>query len=207
MITLQGKGVFGGIAIGKISIYKRQQNMIKRYHVEDSESEIERFEKAKQKALEELKDLFDKAVLEVGEANAMIFDIHQMMLNDLDYCESITNMIHTEKTNAEYAVGKTADNFSEMFASMDDAYMKARAVDVKDISERVLAILSDGAEQKIVSDGPVIIVADDLAPSETVQLDKSKVLGFVTQHDLFWGYGQSSLWYALRRDDYTLYRK
>jgi phosphoenolpyruvate-protein phosphotransferase len=182
MITLQGKSVFGGIAIGKISIYKRQQNIIKRYHVDNIDAEIERFEAAKQKALEELKDLFDKAVLEVGEANAMIFDIHQMMLNDLDYCESITNMISTENVNAEYAVGKTSDNFSQMFASMDDAYMKARAVDVKDISERVLGLLTNNAEQKIVSDGPVIIVADDLAPSETVQLDKSKVLGFVTEH-------------------------
>lgn len=181
MITLKGKGVFGGIAIGKISIYKRHENMIKRYHVEDVKAEITRFETAKTQALADLKVLFDRAVSEVGEANAMIFDIHQMMLQDADYCESIMNMITTEKVNAEYAVGKTADNFSEMFSSMDDSYMKARAADVKDISERVLRLLSHAQQNGVVSDEPVVIVADDLAPSETVQLDKSKVLGFVTE--------------------------
>ena len=182
MVILKGKGVFGGIAIGKLSLYKRHQNMIKRYHVDHVDAEIARFEDARKNALEELKNLFEKARSEVGEANAMIFDIHQMMLNDLDYLESITNMIQNEKVNAEYAVGKTADNFSQMFASMDDAYMKARAVDVKDISERVLSLLSnEKSSGKIIQNEPVIIVADDLAPSETVQLDKDKVLGFVTR--------------------------
>ena len=182
MIILNGKGVFGGIAIGKLSIYKRRESDIKRHHIEDTAAEIARFENAKEKAVVQLQELYNKALQEVGEANAMIFEIHQMMLNDLDYCESITNIITTQSINAEYAVGTTSDNFSQMFSSMDDDYMKARATDVKDVSERVLNVLLNVSENILCGDEPVIIAADDLAPSETVQLDKNKVLGFVTMH-------------------------
>ena len=182
MIILNGKGVFGGIAIGKLSIYKRRESDIKRHHIEDTAAEIARFENAKEKAVVQLQELYNKALQEVGEANAMIFEIHQMMLNDLDYCESITNIITTQSINAEYAVGTTSDNFSQMFSSMDDDYMKARATDVKDVSERILNVLLNVSENILCGDEPVIIAADDLAPSETVQLDKNKVLGFVTMH-------------------------
>lgn len=181
MITLQGKGVFGGVAIGKISFYKRTGGQIQRRKVEDPEKEIARFEEAKAKAIEQLGELYDKAVQEVGEGNAMIFQVHQMMLDDLDYVEAITNMITTQGVNAEYAVGTTGDNFSQMFASMDDDYMRERAADVKDISERVVSILSGSQGGGLVTDTPVILAADDLAPSETVQLDKKMVLSFVTQ--------------------------
>ena len=183
MVTLHGKGVFGGIAIGTLSFYKRKQPKIKRYHVEDAAAEIERFEQAKEKAIKELGRLHEKALTEVGEANAMIFEIHQMMLEDLDYCESITSIITTQKVNAEYAVGTTADNFAEMFSSMDDDYMRGRAADVRDVSEQVLTILSGGEKKALAGGRPVIIAADDLAPSETVQMDKSLILGFVTM----WG--------------------
>ena len=182
MIILNGKGVFGGIAIGKLSIYKRRESDIKRHHIEDTAAEIARFENAKEKAVVQLQELYNKALQEVGEANAMIFEIHQMMINDLDYCESITNIITTQSINAEYAVGTTSDNFSQMFSSMDDDYMKARATDVKDVSERILNVLLNVSENILCGDEPVIIAADDLAPSETVQLDKNKVLGFVTMH-------------------------
>lgn len=181
MITLQGKGVFGGVAIGKISFYKRTGGQIQRRKIDNPEAEIARFEEAKAKAIEQLGELYDKAVQEVGEGNAMIFQVHQMMLEDLDYVEAITNMITTQEINAEYAVGTTGDNFSQMFASMDDDYMRERAADVKDISERVVSILSGNQGGGLVTDTPVILAADDLAPSETVQLDKDMVLSFVTQ--------------------------
>lgn len=181
MITLQGKGVFGGIAIGEVSFYKRTGGQIQRRKIDDPEKEIARFEEAKAKAIEQLGELYEKAVQEVGEGNAMIFQVHQMMLDDLDYVEAITNMITTQEINAEYAVGTTGDNFSQMFASMDDDYMRERAADVKDISERVVSILSGSQGGGLVTDKPVILASDDLAPSETVQLDKNMVLSFVTQ--------------------------
>ena len=181
MITLQGKGVFGGVAIGKISFYKRTGGQIQRRKIDNPAAEIARFEEAKAKAIEQLDELYNKAVQEVGEGNAMIFQVHQMMLDDLDYVEAITNMITTQEINAEFAVGTTGDNFSQMFASMDDEYMRERAADVKDISERVVSILSGSQEGGLVTDTPVILASDDLAPSETVQLDKDMVLSFVTQ--------------------------
>lgn len=181
MITLQGKGVFGGVAIGKISFYKRTGGQIQRRKIDNPVAEIARFEEAKAKAIEQLDELYNKAVQEVGEGNAMIFQVHQMMLDDLDYVEAITNMITTQEINAEFAVGTTGDNFSQMFASMDDEYMRERAADVKDISERVVSILSGSQEGGLVTDTPVILASDDLAPSETVQLDKDMVLSFVTQ--------------------------
>ncbi len=181
MITLQGKGVFGGVAIGKISFYKRTGGQIQRRKIDNPAAEIARFEEAKAKAIEQLDELYNKAVQEVGEGNAMIFQVHHMMLDDLDYVEAITNMITTQEINAEFAVGTTGDNFSQMFASMDDEYMRERAADVKDISERVVSILSGSQEGGLVTDTPVILASDDLAPSETVQLDKDMVLSFVTQ--------------------------
>ena len=182
MITITGKSVFGGVSIGKLSFYKRNQKVIKRSHVDDVEAECIRFQEAKAEAVEQLKGLYDKALEDVGEANAMIFEIHQMMLEDLDYIESIENIIRTQEVNAEFAVATTADNFAQMFASMDDAYMQGRAADVKDVSERVLDILCCVGESMAQTDEPCIIAADDLAPSETVQLDKSKVLGFATMY-------------------------
>ena len=182
MITITGKSVFGGVSIGKLSFYKRNQKVIKRSHVDDVEAECIRFQEAKAEAVEQLKGLYDKALEDVGEANAMIFEIHQMMLEDLDYIESIENIIRTQEVNAEFAVATTADNFAQMFASMDDAYMQGRAADVKDVSERVLDILCGVGESMAQTDEPCIIAADDLAPSETVQLDKSKVLGFATMY-------------------------
>lgn len=182
MITLSGKSVFGGIAIGKISFYKRNEITIKRSHVEDTEAEIKRFEKAKEQASAELQQLHDKAMDDVGETNAMIFEIHQMMLEDLDYVESIVNIITTQEVNAEYAVGTTADNFAAMFAAMDDAYMQGRAADVKDVSERLIKVLSNSEHSAMEMEEPVIIASDDLVPSETVQLDKDKVLAFVTMY-------------------------
>ena len=181
MITLQGKGVFGGIAIGEISFFKRDSGIVQRKKVEDPQAEIQRFEEAKAEAIRELGELYDKAVSEVGESNAMLFQTHQFMLEDLDYVEAITNMIQTQSVNAEYAVGVTGDNFSQMFASMDDDYMRERAADVKDISARVVKILTGAGESGLVTDKPVILASDDLAPSETVQLDKDMVLSFVTQ--------------------------
>lgn len=182
MITLKGKSVFGGVAIGKIAFYKRKEQQIKRVHIDDTQAEIKRFEKAKAEAIEQLKALHEKALENVGEANAMIFEIHQMMLEDLDYNESIQNIITTQEVNAEYAVGTTADNFAAMFAAMDDAYMQGRAADVKDVSERLVSVLSGEGEGGLHTDEPAIIAADDLVPSETVQLDKSKVLGFATMY-------------------------
>lgn len=181
-MQLNGKSVFGGIAIGKICILKKKENLIKRYSIEDSDAEVQRFINAKEIAKEQLKELYTKALSEVGEHNAMIFEVHQMMLDDLDYVESVTNMIESGKVNASYAVGKTADNFSAMFAAMDDAYMKERAADVKDISNRVISILEGTDDEACMGDESVIILADDLSPSETVTLDKAKVLSFVTRH-------------------------
>lgn len=181
MITLQGKGVFGGIAIGEIAFFKRDSGVVQRKKVEDPQTEIQRFENAKAKAIEELGELYDKAVSEVGESNAMLFQTHQFMLEDLDYVEAIENMIQTQSVNAEYAVSVTGDNFSQMFASMDDDYMRERAADVKDISARVVKILTGAGESGLVTDKPVILASDDLAPSETVQLNKDMVLSFVTQ--------------------------
>lgn len=182
MITIKGKSVFGGVSIGKIMFYKRNDKVIKREHVDNTSAEVERFQDAKKIAIEQLKELYNKAIADVGEANAAIFEIHQMMLDDLDYIESIENIIQTQEVNAEYAVATTADNFAQMFSSMDDAYMQGRAADVKDVSERVLNILSGSGDTSMKTDEPVIIAADDLAPSETVQLDKEKVLGFATMY-------------------------
>ncbi|WP_418876514.1 phosphoenolpyruvate--protein phosphotransferase [[Clostridium] scindens] len=182
MITLTGKSVFGGVAIGRIAFYKRNEITIKRTHVDDIEGEVKRFETAKEKAVAQLQELYNKAMEDVGESNAMIFEIHQMMLEDLDYVESIVNIITTQKVNAEYAVGTTADNFAAMFQAMDDAYMQGRAADVKDVSERLLQVLSDNSTDAMKMDEPSIIAADDLVPSETVQLDKEKALSFITMY-------------------------
>lgn len=182
MIVLEGKSVFNDICIGNISFYKRKESVIKRVKVEDTQKEIDRFEQARTKGKQQLQELYNKAVSDVGEANAAIFEIHQIMLDDLDYCESVINIINSQQVNAEYAVGVTADNFSAMFSAMDDAYMQGRAADVKDVSERLLKILSNAEEGIKDLDTPVIIAADDLVPSETVQLDKNKVLGFIMQY-------------------------
>ena len=182
MITIKGKSVFGGVSIGKIMFYKRNEKVIKRTHVDDVDAEWKRFCDAKDTAVSQLKELYDNAIEDVGEANAMIFEIHQMMLEDLDYLESIENIIRTQEVNAEFAVATTADNFAQMFAAMDDAYMQGRAADVKDVSERVLDILCGVSGGMKEMTEPCIIAADDLAPSETVQLDKSKVLGFATMY-------------------------
>ena len=182
MREYSGKSVYGGIAIGPIKVIKKDNSQVKRIHITDTESEVNRFVQAKQNSKEQLEKLYEKAVLEVGEANAAIFDIHNMMLDDLDYIESIENVIRTQSVNAEYAVALTGDNFSEMFSAMDDDYMKVRASDVKDISERIIRNLAKIEDINSSFDESVIIVADDLAPSETVQLDKEKVLSFVTVH-------------------------
>lgn len=181
-MKLEGTSVFSGIAIGKCKIFGKKDQVVKRSKVTDTDLEIKRFTQAKEQAKSQLAALYEKALKEVGEANAAIFEVHQMMLDDLDYVESITNMISSQGINAEYAVATTGDNFAEMFAAMDDDYMRERAADVKDISNRVIHILQGGSEQAGLGDQPVIILADDLAPSETVQLDKSKVLSFVTRH-------------------------
>ena len=182
MQVYSGKSVFRGIAIGKISVYRKNKQQVKRVRTEDTKGELARYEAAKAAAIEQLQELYQKALKEVGEANAAIFEIHQMMLDDGDYNESVENIIETQKINAEYAVAVTGDNFAQMFRAMDDDYMRERAADVKDISERVLSILNGGQKGKVVTDEPVIIVADDLAPSETVQLEKDMVLSFVTVH-------------------------
>ena len=182
MEVYQGKSVFGGIAIGRISVHKKDEQQVKRVRIEDSEQEILRYRQAKQTAMEQLQGLYQKALKEVGEANAAIFEIHQMMLKDDDYNESVENIIRMQQVNAEYAVASTGDNFAQMFSAMDDDYMRARSADVKDISERVLSVLGGRATGIAASGEPVIIVADDLAPSETVQLNKDLVLSFVTVH-------------------------
>ena len=182
MEVYQGKSVFGGIAIGRISVHKKDEQQVKRVRIEDSEQEILRYRQAKQTAMEQLQGLYQKALKEVGEANAAIFEIHQMMLEDDDYNESVENIIRMQQVNAEYEVSSTGDNFEQMFSAMDDDYMRARSADVKDISDRVLSVLGGRATGISASGEPVIIVADDLAPSETVQLNKDLVLSFVTVH-------------------------
>ena len=177
-----GKSVFGGVAAGTIRLYKKDEQKIKRERIEDAEAEVARYNMARNEAVEQLGALYEKALKEVGESNAAIFEIHQMMLQDDDYNESVENIIRTQNVNSEYAVAVTEDNFAQMFASMDDEYMKARAADVKDISERVLTILSGGGNDNMSAKQSCIIIADDLAPSETVQMDKDKVLAFVTVH-------------------------
>ncbi|MED9965775.1 MAG: phosphoenolpyruvate--protein phosphotransferase [Blautia sp.] len=181
MKVLEGKSVFSGIAIGKISIFQKADTSVKRIHVEDVEAEVSRVDEAKATALAQLQKLYDKAVQEVGESGAAIFEVHQMMMEDGDYLDSISNIIRTEGVNAEYAVATTGDNFASMFASMDDDYMRARAADVKDISDRLVRVLSGHGDGDMEASEPSIIVAEDLAPSETVQMDKSKVLAFVTR--------------------------
>ena len=181
MKVLEGKSVFSGIAIGKISILQKVDASVKRVHVEDPEEEVKRVEAAREQAVAQLQKLYDKALQEVGESGAAIFEVHQMMLDDDDYLDSIHNIIRTESVNAEYAVATTGDNFSSMFAQMDDDYMKARAADVKDISDRLVRVLSGHGDGELEASEPVIVVAEDLAPSETVQMDKSKVLAFVTR--------------------------
>lgn len=183
MIILHGKSVYNDICIGKISFFKRNESIIKRIKIQDSDSEIERFHNAKKLAVEQLSQLHKKMIKSVGEADAAIFEIHQMMLEDLDYCDSIENIIKSQKVNAEYAIGVTADNFSDMFLAMDDEYMRGRAADVRDVSERLINVLN-GVDNNIIddSDQKYIIAADDLAPSETVQLDKSRVLGFILKN-------------------------
>ncbi len=180
MKIFQGKSVFGGIAIGKISIYKKTDKEVSLINVDDPEEEIKRYENAREKAILQLQKLYDKALVEVGEQNAAIFEVHQMMLEDDDYNDSVENIIRSQNANAEYAVSKTGDNLADMFASMDDAYMKERAADVRDISNRILRILSGDTHDLENADQPVILIADDLAPSETVQMDKNMVLSFVT---------------------------
>lgn len=181
MVVSEGKSVYGGIAIGKICIFDKEDSQVKRRTIEDVDAELARFEQAKEKAKKQLQELHDKALQEVGESGAMIFEVHQMMLDDLDYVESVTNMIQTQKINAEFAVATTGDNLSQVFALMEDAYMKERAADLKDISNRVVMVLQGKEHGMVNSEEPVILLAEDLAPSETVQLDKSKVLSFVTK--------------------------
>lgn len=181
MYTIQGKGVSGGVANGPLCFYQRGDHDVAKHEIADTEAEKQRFESARQTAMEQLKALYEKALAEVGEEGAELFEAHQMMLDDLDYVEGIQDLIDGEQVNAEYAVSQVAEQFAQMFASMDDSYMQARAADVKDISNRVIGILSGAVAGGIDSDVPVILAADDLAPSETVQLDKSKILGFVAQ--------------------------
>ena len=182
MNVYQGKSVFGGIAIGHLCVYQKGEQQVTRQKIEDVEAEVKRFQVAREAAQAQLGELYDKAVKEVGEANAAIFEMHQMLLEDEDYQDSVENIIRTQQVNAEYVTAVTSDHFSSMFAEMDDDYMKERAADIRDISERVIANLNGENKSKVVTDEPVIILADDLAPSETVQLEKDKVLSFVTVH-------------------------
>lgn len=181
MEVSSGKSVYGGIAVGRICIFHKEESQVKRETVSDTERELARFEQARESAKKQLHGLYEKALQEVGESGAMIFEVHQMMLDDMDYIESVTNMINTQKVNAEFAVATTGDNLSQVFASMEDAYMRERAADLKDISNRVIMALQGREGAGISSTEPSIILAEDLAPSETVQLDKSKVLAFVTR--------------------------
>ena len=182
MQTYKGKSVFSGIAIGRIYVYEKGEQQVRRTKVDDIQKEKDRYRKASETAMEQLKQLYEKALNEVGEENAAVFEVHQMMLEDDDFVESVESIIETQGVNAEYAVAVTGDNFSQMFAAMDDDYMRGRAADVKDISERLITVLSGGVSGGIQSEEPVIVLADDLAPSETVQMDKDKVLSFVTVH-------------------------
>ena len=181
MQYFQGKSVYKGIVMGPVAVLKKNDYQVKRARIEDPEAEVKRVDEALKASQEQLQKLYDKAVREVGEASAAIFEVHQMMLEDEDYLESMENMIRTELVNAEYAAAATGDNFAEMFAAMDDEYMKARSADVKDISERMVNILSGNESGGAIGDEPVIVVAEDLAPSETVQMDKEKLLAFVTR--------------------------
>ena len=176
-----GKSIFKGIAIGKILFYQKGEQPVKRVKIEDTAEQIKRYEDARAKAAEQLQGLYEKALKEVGEANAAVFEVHQMMLEDDDYIDSVVNIIETQQVNAEFAVATTGDNFAKMFAEMEDDYFKARAADVKDISERMVNILSGNESGGAIGDEPVIVVAEDLAPSETVQMDKEKLLAFVTR--------------------------
>ena len=180
MQIYNGKSVFGGIAIGKISVYQKKEQQVKRVKIDDPEQEMARYEKAKAEGIKQLQGLYDKALREVGEANAAIFEVHQMMMEDDGYNESVENIIRSQGVNAEYAVATTGDNYAQMFSAMDDDYMRERAADVRDISERLLTVLNGEETGAVDADEPKIIVAEDLAPSETVQLDKDKVLSFVT---------------------------
>ena len=182
MVIYDGKAVFEGIAIGRISVYKKQEQKVKRVKIDDIEAEKKRYADARDTAIEQLKALYDKAVKEVGESGAEIFEAHQLMVDDEDYIESVENIIETESVNAEYAVAQTGDNFAKMFMEMEEEYFRGRTADIKDITERILNALSGAGGDGIVSDEPVIVVADDLAPSETVQMDKDKILSFVTVH-------------------------
>ncbi len=181
METYTGKSIFKGIAIGKILFYQKGEQPVKRVKIEDTAEQIKRYEDARAKAAEQLQGLYEKALKEVGEANAAVFEVHQMMLEDDDYIDSVVNIIETQQVNAEFAVATTGDNFAKMFAEMEDDYFKARAADVKDISERMVNILSGNESGGAIGDDPVIVVAEDLAPSETVQMDKEKLLAFVTR--------------------------
>ena len=181
MKRYSGKSIFKGTAIGRIFFYSKEQQKVRRAKIEHVEAEIDRYEAAKEKAVNQLYSLYEKAVAEVGETNAMIFEIHAMMLEDDDYNESVYNIIRSDKVNAEFAVATTGDNFSLMFSEMEDEYFKARSADVKDISERLIRVLSGIDHDNNLGDTPVIVVAEDLAPSETVQMDKTKLLAFVTQ--------------------------
>ena len=176
-----GKSIFKGIAIGKILFYQKGEQPVKRVKIEDTAEQIKRYEDARAKSAEQLQGLYEKALKEVGEANAAVFEVHQMMLEDDDYIDSVVNIIETQQVNAEFAVATTGDNFAKMFAEMEDDYFKARAADVKDISERMVNILSGNESGGALGDEPVIVVAEDLAPSETVQMDKEKLLAFVTR--------------------------
>ncbi len=182
MQSFQGKSVYKGIVMGPVVVLKKNDYQVKRTRIEDAQGETARVQEAVKRSQEQLQKLYDKALKEVGEASAAIFEVHQMMLEDEDYLEAIQNMIQTEMVNAEYAVAVTGDNFSQMFASMDDDYMKARAADIKDISERLVRNLSGQEDADLSNIDPSIIVADDLSPSETVQMDKEKILAFVTVH-------------------------
>lgn len=182
MEVYQGKSVFSGVAIGKIYVYQKGEQQVRRAKVEDAQKEKDRYRQASETAMEQLGELYQKALNEVGEENAAVFEVHQMMLEDDDFVDSVENIIETQGVNAEYAVAVTGDNFAQMFAAMDDDYMRGRAADVKDISERLITVLNGGAAGGIQSEEPVIVLADDLAPSETVQMDKDKVLSFVTVH-------------------------
>lgn len=182
MQVYKGKSVFGGVAIGKIYVYQKGEQQVRRKHISDTQAEKERYHQAVEIAMAQLGELYEKAKEEVGEANAAVFEVHQMMMEDDDFIESVEHIIDNQQVNAEYAVAITGDNFAQMFAAMDDEYMQGRAADVKDISERLITVLNGGASGGIQSDEPVIVLADDLAPSETVQMDKDKVLSFVTVH-------------------------
>lgn len=181
MIQFKGKSIFKGVTIGKIMFYGKSDQTVKRYRIEDTQAEKNRYVAARDRAVAQLNALYQKALKEVGEMNAQIFEVHAMMLDDDDYNDSVTNIIESQQVNAEYAVATTGDNFAEMFANMEDDYFRARSADVKDISERVISILLGNEQTTDMADEPVIVVAKDLAPSETVQMDKSKLLGFVTE--------------------------